>query len=220
MGLELCHLDSTGGPNISGLPLKSQADIKAVTSVSKMILSITFGLLFLAGSVRPDLDFKVLVQNPEALQELGHMVASQIRSGKPSDLVRSVGVEEDATVLNEIPGTHEAKSVLADVVENLVTQKDLIKVFVGAAQDNPDLVDEVQKLVGEILTLQPQVFELIANVAKENPELVDEGHKMVDAVVKAIQSNPSARFPPDVGEGHRGQPRTGPGGTGLGQGCH
>ena len=104
-------------------------------------------------------------------------------------MAKSVGVE-DATVLNEIPGTNDAKSVLADVVENLSRQKDLIKAFVNAAQDNPELVDEVQKLVGEILTLRPQVFDLIANAAKENPELISEGQKMVDAVVKAIKSNP------------------------------
>ena len=111
------------------------------------------------------------------------------RNGKPSDLAKSVGIEE-ATALNEIPGANEAKSVVADLVESLAKQQDLIKGVVKAAQDNPDLVEEVQKLVGEIITLQPKILELIVDVAKENPEIINQGQKLVDSVVKAIQANP------------------------------
>merc|ERR1712198_8776 len=131
--------------------------------ISPKMKVLAFGLLLLATSVRSDLDFNVLAQNPEALQELGQMVANQIRNGKPSDLAKSVGIEE-ATALNEIPGANEAKSVVADLVESLAKQQDLIKGVVKAAQDNPDLVEEVQKLVGEIKTTLGQNFPSVLQI--------------------------------------------------------
>jgi len=100
--------------------------------------------------------FEPFLESPEIVQELGSLVADQIRSAKPSDLVRAgLGVNDNTTVnfVDDVPGANIGKDVVAGGVELVAKRPSLVKMLFGFAQNPPKLIDRSLALARRVATL-------------------------------------------------------------------
>jgi len=100
--------------------------------------------------------FEPFLENPDVIRELGDLVANDIRSKKPSDLVRAgLGVDKNATVhlIDSIPGADIGKNIVAGGIEAVAQRPTIVRALVDASANTSPFMNSVGKLFRRVATL-------------------------------------------------------------------
>jgi len=128
---------------------------------------------------RPQLraeDLEPFLDNPDALKEFGELLAAEIRSGKPSDLVAAGLGVKNATLIDLVPGTTLAKDVVAGGVQAVFDHPPLVRVVVGAATANQSqIIEDGIKAAADGITLAADGITLATEVAQNTTRDIGEG---------------------------------------------
>jgi len=140
-----------------------------------------FGIIALFGDAycRPQLraeDLEPFLDNPQALEEFGEILAAEIRSGKPSDLVAAGLGVQNATLIDLLPGANLGKDVVAGGVQAVFNNPPLVRIVVGAATANQSqIIEDATNIATDGINLAADGITLAAEVAQNTTRVVGEG---------------------------------------------
>lgn len=128
---------------------------------------------------RPQLkakDLEPFLDNPAALKEFGELLAAEIRSGKPSDLVAAGLGLKNATLIDLVPGANLGKDVVAGGVQSVFEHPPLVRIVVGAATANQsEIIENGINLAADGITLAADGITLATEVAQNTTRDIGEG---------------------------------------------